>query len=86
VVDRLFAIKRIRALSRMFSSPKTKLNLFDAMSGGNVILINAPKSLLQEDGVEIFTRFFLANILLAAEKRQLLPQAARLPTFLYIDE
>ena len=86
VVDRLFAIKRIRTLSRMFSSPETKLNLFDELSSAMVIVINAAKSVLQEDGVEVFTRFFLANILLAAEKRQLIPQAKRLPTYLYIDE
>lgn len=86
VVDRLFAVKRIRALARIFSSPKTKLNLFDELSQSKVIVINAAKSVLQEDGVEIFTRFFLANILLAAEKRQLLPKSERLDTYLYIDE
>ena len=86
VVDRLFAIKRIRAISRMFSAPKTKLNLYEEMGKGRVILINAAKSLLQEDGVELFTRFFLASILLAAEKRQMLERSERLPTFVYIDE
>lgn len=48
--------------------------------------INAAKSLLQEDGVEVFGRFFLASILLAAEKRQLLAKDDRLATFVYIDE
>lgn len=86
VVDRLFAVKRIRALARIFSSPKTKLNLFEELAQSKVIVINAAKSVLQEDGVEIFTRFFLANILLAAEKRQLLPKSERLDTYLYIDE
>lgn len=86
VVDRLFAVKRIRALARIFSSPKTKLDLFDELSKGRVIVINAAKSVLQEDGVEVFTRFFLASILLAAEKRQLVSQAQRLDTFLYLDE
>ena len=86
VVDRLFAVKRIRALARIFSSPKTKLNLYEELSQGKIIVINAAKSVLQEDGVEIFTRFFLANIMLAAEKRQLLPKSERLDTFLYLDE
>lgn len=86
VIDRLFAIKRIRALSRMFSAPKTKLNLYEEMGKGRVILINAAKSLLQEDGVEVFSRFFLAMILLAAEKRQLLAKEDRIATYVYIDE
>ena len=86
VVDRLFAVKRIRALARIFSSPKTKLDLFEELSKSRVIVINAAKSVLQEDGVEIFTRFFLANIMLAAEKRQLLPKTERQDTYLYVDE
>jgi hypothetical protein len=86
VTDRIFAIKRIRSLARMFASPKTKLDLFKEMGEGKVILINAAKSLLQEEGVEVFGRFFLASILLAAEKRQLLAKDDRMPTFVYIDE
>lgn len=86
VVDRLFAVKRIRTLSRMFAAPKSKFDFFTEMSAGKVILINVPQSLLQEDGVEIVGRFFISMILLAAHKRQLLPKEQRLPCFVYIDE
>lgn len=86
VVDRLFAVKRIRTLSRMFSAPKSKLDFFKEMGSAKVILINVPQSLLQEDGVEIVGRFFISMILLAAHKRQLLPKHERLPCFVYIDE
>lgn len=86
VVDRLFAVKRIRTLSRMFSAPKSKLDFFKEMGAAKVILINVPQSLLQEDGVEIVGRFFISMILLAAHKRQLLPKSERLPCFVYIDE
>lgn len=86
VVDRLFAVKRIRTLSRMFSAPKSKFDFFTEMGAGKVILINVPQSLLQEDGVEIVGRFLISMILLAAHKRQLLPKEKRLPCFVYIDE
>jgi hypothetical protein len=86
VVDRLFAVKRIRTLSRMFAAPKSKFDFFTEMGAGKVILINVPQSLLQEDGVEIVGRFFISMILLAAHKRQLLPRERRLPCFVYIDE
>jgi hypothetical protein len=86
VVDRLFAVKRIRTLSRMFSAPKSKLDFFKEMGSAKVILINVPQSLLQEEGVEIVGRFFISMILLAAHKRQLLPKEQRLPCFVYIDE
>jgi hypothetical protein len=86
VVDRLFAVKRIRTLSRMFSAPKSKLDFFKEMGSAKVILINVPQSLLQDEGVEIVGRFFISMILLAAHKRQLLPKEKRLPCFVYIDE
>ncbi|MCS3476048.1 hypothetical protein M2212_002894 [Bradyrhizobium elkanii] len=86
VVDRLFAVKRIRTLSRMFAAPNSKFDFFTEMGAGKVILINVPQSLLQEDGVEIVGRFFISMILLAAHKRQLLPKEQRLPCFVYIDE
>ena len=86
VVDRLFAVKRIRTLSRMFAAPKSKFDFFAEMGAAKVILINVPQSLLQEDGVEIVGRFFISMILLAAHKRQLLPRHQRLPCFVYIDE
>jgi hypothetical protein len=86
VVDRLFALKRIRTLSRMFAAPKSKFDFFTEMGAAKVILINVPQSLLQEDGVEIVGRFFISMILLAAHKRQLLPKHQRLPCFVYIDE
>ncbi|WP_445219372.1 ATP-binding protein [Bradyrhizobium sp. Pa8] len=86
VVDRLFAVKRIRTLSRMFAAPRSKFDFFTEMDAGKVILVNVPQSLLQEEGVEIVGRFFISMILLAAHKRQLLPKERRLPCFVYIDE
>lgn len=86
VTDRLFAVKRIRSLSRMFSAKKTKLDLFKEMGEGKVILINLASSLLGKDGVEILGRFFVAMALFSAEKRQLLAKGDRLDTFFYIDE
>lgn len=87
IVDRIFAVKATaRTISRMFDAPRTKLDLFKEMGGGKVILVNAPSSFLQAEGVELFGRFFLSQILLAAEKRQLLPPSERLPTYIFIDE
>ena len=86
VLDRLFALKRMRTLSRMFSAPKSKFDFFSEMGSAKVILINVPQSLLQEEGVEIVGRFFISMILLAAQKRQMVSRQQRLPCFVYIDE
>jgi hypothetical protein len=56
------------------------------MNRGKVILINTAKDLLKEQGSEIFGRFFIALIAQAAQERATLPEAKRLPTFVYIDE
>jgi hypothetical protein len=56
------------------------------MNSGKVILINAAKDLLKQNGTEVFGRFFIALIAQAAAERATLLPHQRLPTFVYIDE
>ena len=56
------------------------------MNAGKLILINTAKSLLKEQGTEIFGRFFIALITQSAQERAVLPDRDRLPCFVYIDE
>ncbi len=86
VLNRIYAVKSIGTLSRMFAAPNTKLNMYEEMGSAKVILINTCKALMQQEGAELFGRFMIALTLLAAEKRQLQPRSERLPTFFYIDE
>ncbi len=86
VVRRLWGILENRTFERMFSHPRSKLDLFTEMNAGNVILINTAKDLLKEQGSEIFGRFFIALIAQAAQERATIPEENRMPTFVYIDE
>jgi len=86
VLRRLWGILENQTFERMFSHPKSKLDLFGEMNAGKVILINTAKDLLKEQGSEIFWRFFIALIAQAAQERATLPEGRRLPTFVYIDE
>ena len=86
VLRRLYGILENQTFERMFSHPKSKLDLFFEMNAGKVILINTAKDLLKESGTEIFGRFFIAMIAQAAQERAVLATAERLPTFVYIDE
>ncbi|MFZ1813099.1 MAG: type IV secretory system conjugative DNA transfer family protein [Rhizobiaceae bacterium] len=86
VLRRLYGILENQTFERMFSHPKSKLDLFSEMNAGKVILINTAKDLLKETGTEIFGRFFIAMITQAAQERATLPPASRLPTYVYIDE
>ena len=86
VLRRLYGILENQTFERMFSHPKSKLDLFSEMQAGKVILINTAKDLLKENGTEIFGRFFIAMIAQAAHERATLKREERLPTFVYIDE
>jgi hypothetical protein len=86
VLRRLYGILENQTFERMFSHPKNKLDIFKEMNSGKVILINAAKDLLKQNGTEVFGRFFIALIAQAAAERATLKPEQRLPTFLYIDE
>ncbi len=86
VLRRLWGILENQTFERMFSYPRSRLDLFKEMNAGKVILINTAKDLLKEQGTEIFGRFFIAMIAQAAQERATLPEHKRIPTIVYIDE
>lgn len=86
VLRRLWGILENQTFERMFSNPRSKLDLFSEMNAGKVILINTAKDLLKESGTEIFGRFFIALIVQAAQERATLRERDRMPTLVYIDE
>ncbi|MCI0549754.1 MAG: type IV secretory system conjugative DNA transfer family protein, partial [Anaerolineae bacterium] len=85
-MKRLWGVLANTTFERMFSNPHNKIDLFDAMNSGKVILINTAKDLLKQEGCEIFGRFFIAMIAQAAMERATLPKERRMNTFVYIDE
>ena len=86
VLRRLWGILENQSFERMFSHPRSKLDLYSELNQGKVILINTAKDLLKEAGTEIFGRFFIALIAQAAQERATVPERERLPTLVYIDE
>ncbi len=71
---------------KMFSAPKSKINLYDELLSAKVICINTDKDLLGEHRTEIFGRFFIALLLQATEHRASISAYERTPVFCYIDE
>ena len=86
VLRRLWGILENQTFERMFSHPRSKLDLFSELNAGKVILINTAKDLLKEQGSQIFGRFFIALIAQAAQERATLNERHRIPTLVYIDE
>ncbi len=73
-------------LRAMFSAPHTKLDMGREMDRGAIIMIDANKAILGDDGAEFFQRFFIALIAQAAQQRAGRPQHAKKPCYVYIDE
>ena len=86
VLRRLWGILENQTFERMFSHPRSKLDLFSELNAGKVILINTAKDLLKEQGSQIFGRFFIALIAQAAQERATLTEKNRIPTCVYVDE
>jgi hypothetical protein len=86
VLRRLYGVLENQTFERMFSHPQSKFDMFTEMNAGKLILINTAKSLLKEQGTEVFGRFFIALIAQSAQERSTLPDWDRLPVMVYIDE
>lgn len=86
VLRRLYGVLENQTFERMFSHPQSKFDMFTEMNAGKLILINTAKSLLKEQGTEVFGRFFIALIAQAAQERATLPGWDRLPVMVYVDE
>ncbi|WP_374652307.1 type IV secretory system conjugative DNA transfer family protein [Dongia sp.] len=86
ILTRLWGVLSNVTLERMFSYPKSRVDLFEATNSGKIILINTAKELLKQEGCAIFGRFFIALIAQATIQRAALPAHERRPTFVYIDE
>ncbi|WP_299829321.1 type IV secretory system conjugative DNA transfer family protein [uncultured Roseobacter sp.] len=86
VLRRLYGVLENQTFERMFSNPQSKFDMFTELNAGKLILINTSKSLLKEQGTEIFGRFFIALITQAAQERATIPDWDRLPVHVYIDE
>ena len=86
VLHRLWGVLSNPTLERMFSHPRNKVDLFEAMNTGKIVLINTAKDLLKGDGCQLFGRFFISLIAQAALQRAAIPENRRRSTFVYVDE
>lgn len=86
ILRRLWGVLSTPAFERMFTQERNKLDLFEAMNEGKIILVSTAKDLLKREGSQLLGRFFIAMISQAALERSTLPERQRNPTFVYVDE
>lgn len=86
ILRRLWGVLANPVFERMFSNPENKIDLFQALANGKIVLINTAKDLLKPEGCSIFGRFFIAQLAQAVTERASVPEGERWPAFIYIDE
>jgi hypothetical protein len=70
----------------MMLATRTRFDIGAAMDAGKVIIINNSKAVLGDQGAEFFGRFFIAQVLAAAQARSNRRPEDKKPVYFYIDE
>lgn len=86
ILKRLWGVLSTPAFERMFAQEANKLDLFEALNRGSIVLVSTAKDLLKQDGSALFGRFFIAMLSQAALERSTIDEDERTPTFVYVDE
>ncbi|HEY7218336.1 MAG TPA: hypothetical protein VH985_08075, partial [Candidatus Binatia bacterium] len=83
---RLWGVLENPTFERMFTAPKNRMDMFDALNNGKIVLVNTANDFLKAERSSFLGRFFISLTLQAVLERAVIPEAQRRPAFLYIDE
>ena len=86
VLSRLWMVLSNQTLENLFSSKENSVDLVSALQEGKIVLVNTSKRLLQDYGSATLGRFFIALLAQAVIQRGTLPEYARDPYMVYVDE
>ena len=86
ILRRLWGVLENPTFERLFSNPRNRIDMFDALNSGKIVLVNTAKDFLKAERSSILGRFFIALTFQAALERAAIPEQSRHPAFLYIDE
>lgn len=82
---RLQGILENPTLYRLFTAPETKIDLFEELNQGSIVLVDTAKDFLKGSSSH-FGRIFISLVLQAVLERAVIPESERRPTFLVVDE
>jgi len=86
IARRLYSVLQVPAFERMFAAKSNRLDMFEALQQGAVVLINTSKALLKTDASALFGRYMIARVISAAFERIAVTADQRNPAFLIVDE
>ncbi len=82
---RLNAVLENPTLARLFTAPDTRLDLFQTLNEGGIILVDTAKDFLKGSSAN-YGRIFISLVLQAILERAAIPEEKRRPTYLIVDE
>lgn len=86
ILRRLYGFLQNPSFERMFAHKVNRLDLFDVLNGGGIVLVDTAKGFLKSEASSMFGRYIIALTLKAAYERAAIDRSQRQPTFLWIDE
>jgi hypothetical protein len=86
IARRLYSVLQVPAFDRMFAAKTNRLDMFEALQNGSVVLISTSKALLKTDASALFGRYMIARVISAAFERIAVASDKRNPAFLIVDE
>jgi hypothetical protein len=86
VLQRLRLLLDNDTMRAMLTASSTRFRIGDAMDTGKIVVINNAKARLGDQGAEFFGRFFIAQLLAAAQQRATRSHDRKPPVYFYIDE
>jgi hypothetical protein len=86
VLQRLRLLLDNETMRAILTASSTRFRIGEAMDAGKIVIINNSKARLGDQGSEFFGRFFIAQVLAAAQQRSSRPEHEKTHVFFYIDE
>lgn len=86
VLQRLRLLLDNETMRAMLTAANTRFHIGEAMDSGKIVIINNSKARLGDQGAEFFGRFFIAQVLAAAQQRSTRRSGDKPPVYFYIDE
>lgn len=86
IAHRLYGLLQHADFERMFATPERKLDMFECMQNGNIVLVHAARGRLGKEASQLFGRYIIALTFAAAFERLSVPQSQWNPAYLIVDE
>jgi hypothetical protein len=84
--NRIYSLLKHPSFAAMFLTKERRIDLFDIIQNGKILLVNASPAAIGETGAQLLGRYIIAQALTSAYGRLAVPKAQWTPAHLVVDE